>query len=80
MQVYKKSRRAMLALITLEQTGVPGKRLFFRFDRGLDVDDLAAAVETVFGHVVTDMGFTGCRIGSQLLGGQSVMRTAHATG
>src|SRR5690606_20792271 len=41
-------------------------------------DHLLAAVETVSSDVVTQMHFTGGRIGGQLLCAQGVVRTTHA--
>src|SRR5690554_3968190 len=50
----------------------------FGGDVALDVDDLAAPIVAITRDVVTQMGFTGGRIGGQLLGSQCVVGTAHA--
>src|SRR5690606_15099978 len=59
----------------------PSGRTGSIFDGGvvaLDVDHLAATVVAILGDMVTQVGFTTGRIGSELLGGQRVMGAAHA--
>src|SRR5688500_4035809 len=50
----------------------------FLDDAGLGRDDLLATVVAVGGHVVAQVRLARGGVGRQLLGGQRVVRTAHA--
>src|SRR6188768_3157878 len=53
-------------------------RSVFVFGRRLALDDLAPAVVAVLGDIVAQVNFAGSRISAELLGGEGVMRAAHA--